>query len=398
MPRPFRYGTCREKSGTPYPTRPARHQSREKIFLIARVIPLTPLRWKRAGYGCSLRISHTCFRLAFAVFPLRVNGNARFDCHIWLPSGESAIIPARFQTERESRHMDNTGKKTDTRKKKDDIKWHPAFVIALQGTLLEYSDDLYYKFEHPLTTDPLKIDFLVVKKRPETVIGKQIAAIFRQENVIEYKRPGDSLSADEFHKTLAKTLLYKVFTKGVEISDLTLSFVVARKPVTLEKHLRGMFGYAMRETHPGISIVTGAMMPIQIVNVSKLSDDENLWLRNLNRNLPQENMRWVGNLDRKYGKRLEMGAYLHVVLTANQDKLNKEDFNMLTPRTRKIIEEIGWGEQWRQKYTKIGREEGKLEGKLEDARAMFAEGDSLAKMSRVTKIPLKRLKKELQAL
>ena len=33
--------------------------------------------------------------------------------------------------------------------------------------------------------------------------------------------------------------------------------------------------------------------------------------------------------------------------------------------------------------------------RLEDARAMFAEGGSLAKISRVTKIPVKTLKKKL---
>jgi predicted transposase/invertase (TIGR01784 family) len=100
---------------------------------------------------------------------------------------------------------------------------------------------------------------------------------------------------------------------------------------------------------------------------------------------------------------------MYAVLTANQDKLNKEDFFMLTARTRKIFEEIGWMEQWRQKATlegrlegrregKLeGRREGKLEGKLEDARAMFQEGISLTKIARITRIPLKRLKKELQA-
>jgi predicted transposase YdaD len=72
---------------------------------------------------------------------------------------------------------------------------------------------------------------------------------------------------------------------------------------------------------------------------------------------------------------------------------------MLTARTRKIMEEIGWGEQLRQKGRIEGIETGKLEGietgKLEDARAMIAEGDSLEKIARVTKIPIKTLKTKL---
>ena len=76
---------------------------------------------------------------------------------------------------------------------------------------------------------------------------------------------------------------------------------------------------------------------------------------------------------------------------------------MLTKEFCRTIEEIGLGAKWRQegfeegelKGIKKGIEKGIEEGKLEDARAMFAEGDSLAKISRVTKIPAKTLKKKL---
>jgi hypothetical protein len=37
--------------------------------------------------------------------------------------------------------------------------------------------------------EPLRIDVLVIKKRPEVVVKKQIAEIFRQENIVEYKNP-----------------------------------------------------------------------------------------------------------------------------------------------------------------------------------------------------------------
>ena len=70
---------------------------------------------------------------------------------------------------------------------------------------------------------------------------------------------------------------------------------------------------------------------------------------------------------------------------------------MLTARTRKIIEESDLGVMLRQEGRQEGHQEGLKEGRLKDARAMFAEGDSLTKIARVTKIPVKRLKKELQA-
>ena len=40
----------------------------------------------------------------------------------------------------------------EANKSKKGIQWHPAFVVALQGLLIDYSDVLEYKLEHPLTT------------------------------------------------------------------------------------------------------------------------------------------------------------------------------------------------------------------------------------------------------
>jgi hypothetical protein len=303
--------------------------------------------------------------------------------------------------------MDDTEKKKDTK----GIPWHPAFVVALQATLIDYRDDLEYELEHPLTSEPLRIDVLVVKKRPEAVVKRQIAEIFRQYNIVEYKSPSDSLSINEFHKAFARANLYKALTRKVEVPELTLSFVVASYPRGLFHYLQKTLGYGVAERHSGIHVVTGAMMPIQIINTVKLSEEENIWLRNLNRNLAEEGLRWLRRLEREYGKLIDPGAYLYAVLTANQDKLSKEDFLMLTARTRKIIEEIGWGEEWRRKGELKGRQEGELKGrqegrlegrqegelkgKLETARAMFTEGDSIEKIARVTGISRKTLKAKL---
>ena len=69
----------------------------------------------------------------------------------------------------------------------------------------------------------------------------------------------------------------------------------------------------------------------------------------------------------------------------------------LTPRTCKILEKIGWADKWRKNARLEGLLEGRLEGKLETARAMFAEGDNLAKISRVTGISRRTLKAKLAA-
>ena len=302
--------------------------------------------------------------------------------------------------------MNGNNGDSEKKKNREGIQWHPAFVEALQATLIDYSDVLEYKLEHPLNTGPLRIDILVVKKRPEAVIRRQIAGIFRLDNIVEYKSPTDTLSVNEFHKAFARAHLYKALA-DVDVTDLTLSFVIAAHPRELFRHLRGTLGYAVQERHPGVFVVTGAMMPIQIIDIRKLSEEENLWLQNLNRNLSGERLRWIHNMKRECGMRLNLGAYLHAVFTANQETLkellSKEEYRMLTAEMCKTLEEIGWGEKWRQegrqeglqKGLQKGLQEGFEEGRLKDARAMFAEGDSLEKIARITEIPLETLKAKL---
>jgi hypothetical protein len=185
----------------------------------------------------------------------------------------------------------------DTQKKNEEIQWHPAFVVAIQGLLIDYSDALEYRLEHPLNEKPLRIDFLVIKKRPDVVIKRQIAEIFRLENILEYKSPTDYLSVNEFHKALARTHLYKALSPKVDIADMTLSFVCSTHPRELFGHLRKTLGCTVEESHSGIFLVTGALLPIQIIDIRKLSEEENLWLQNLSLNMPEENARWVSRLE-----------------------------------------------------------------------------------------------------
>ena len=298
---------------------------------------------------------------------------------------------------------------TDIKKKKkgkDDIQWHPAFVVALKLTLIDYDDVLEYKLEHPLNTGSLKIDVMVVKKRPDAVIKKQVAEIFRKENIIEYKSPADSLTVDEFYRAFTRAMLHKVLDK-VDIADMTLSFVVAVHPRELFKHLRNKLGYTAEERHPGVYVMKGAMMPIQIIDIRELSEEENTWIRSLNRNLSEKNLLWAQDMKEKYDNRVDMNAWLQAVFTANHQAIkeifSREGNNMLAKEFRRTIEEIGLGAIWRQegfeegelKGIKKGIEKGIEEGKLEDARAMFAEGFDIKIISRVTKIPAKTLKKKL---
>ena len=296
------------------------------------------------------------------------------------------------------RLMEDNGKKKETK----GIQWHPAFVVALQALLIDYSDVLEYRLEHPLTTGALRLDVLVVKKRPDAVVKRQIAEIFRRHNIMEYKSPTDNLSVNEFYKSFGRACIYKALD-DVEIADLTLSFVVASRPRELFRHLRGWFGCTVNETHPGVFVVAGTIMPIQIIDIRKLSDEENLWLRNLDRNLSEKNLLWAHGMKKKHGARLDLNAWLQAVFAANHKAIegiiSKEGNSMLTAEFCETIEKIGLGAKWRQEGIEKGIEEGIEKGiekgKLDAARAMLSEGLNMEVISRVTKIPIKTLKKKL---
>jgi hypothetical protein len=143
-------------------------------------------------------------------------------------------------------------------------------------------------------------------------IKKNIGFIFRKENIVEYKSPDDHVSVRDFYHVYGYAGIYQSM-KGKDIRDLTLTFVGSRHPRDLLKHLEKERGYHVEERWPGIYIVDGDIMPIQIIDSRKLSIRENKWLRSLNRKLgKQEKLRIIKEIARQ-GKRTELRAYYYVI-------------------------------------------------------------------------------------
>ena len=88
------------------------------------------------------------------------------------------------------------------------LKWHTAFLPAIQLELYDYLDSLEFRCEYQLTTEPLRIDLLIIKKPKDLIIKKNIGRIFRTENILEYKSPVDNLSIKDFLKVYAYANLY----------------------------------------------------------------------------------------------------------------------------------------------------------------------------------------------
>lgn len=159
----------------------------------------------------------------------------------------------------------------------DNIQWHPAFCSAMELELRENREDLIYEREHNLSKMPLKIDFLVIKKKADAVIKNEIGDFFLGNNIFEFKSPGDDLNAGTFYKALSYACLYKAEKEGTAESldaDITISVVREQKPAKLLGQLEER--YAVTEKAGGIYRVSGALFPMQVLVTKELDRESHV--------------------------------------------------------------------------------------------------------------------------
>ena len=198
--------------------------------------------------------------------------------------------------------------------------WHPAFVQAIEHELEDYLDVLTFESEHQLTTEPLKIDVLIIKKEKNVVIEKNIARIFRTCNVVEYKSPRDRATIESYHKTHCYARLYASLNK-IDINEMSVTVVATRHPRKLFAFLKKQ--YTLQHVGQGIYLVQGDTCPTQVIVSEELSEDDNLWLNNLRDDLTTEQLdRVVAAAENKSG----IDAYTYAIGAANIETM--EDLQM----------------------------------------------------------------------
>ena len=171
------------------------------------------------------------------------------------------------------------------------LQWHPAFCAGVQIELAEAGADLTFIREYQLGRKPKQVDLLVIKKEGTQRIRKNIGRIFRRHNIVEYKSPKDSLSVDDFYKVYGYACFYKSDVKtaeSVDMDELTITFACHRYPAKLFRHLREKRKFQIRKVEEGIYYIIGDYLPIQILLLNRLPEEENLWLRNLTDHLSGE--------------------------------------------------------------------------------------------------------------
>jgi len=270
--------------------------------------------------------------------------------------------------------------KKDTEHK---LHWHPAFLQAIQVELIDYKDVLEFKEEYSLTTEPLRIDLLIIKKPKELTIDKNFARIFRSDNILEYKSPEDYLSVKDFWKVYAYSNLYASITQGVELSDITLTLVDSRHPRKLLRYLTEARGYTVEETSPGIYEVKGDYLPIQIIEAKKLSKKDNLCLKSLKKGLNENGLRAILKEGEKWARETNIDAYMDIVLRANKKTLS-EVYNMTAPTLEEILTEMGLAPKL--------MERGRVQGQEKTARNLLGMGMPIEDIARASELPIEKVR------
>ena len=279
--------------------------------------------------------------------------------------------------------MDNTYNISKTPAK---IHWHPAFLQAIKQELFDYRDSLEYKYEYQLTAEPLRIDLLIIKKPKDLAIQKNIARIFRTDNLLEYKSPKDKLSVKDFLKVYAYANLYAAITPHVELADITITFIENRHPRKLIAYLTDIRGYKVEEPFPGIYLVTGDYIPMQIIETKKLSERENLWLKSLTNDLEIPHLNDILERSSQNEQALSLDAYFNVLIHANPEVF-LEVLKMNTATFEEVFTKAGIIPQWIER----GIERGIKQEKEKTALNLLARGIPIDEVAHITELPVEKI-------
>ena len=173
-------------------------------------------------------------------------------------------------------------------KKREKLQWHEPFTAATKLALREDRDLFVFEDDYTLSSKPLKIDLLIIRKIADAEPRNEIAKIFRKYNILEYKSPGNALNIDTWFKTIAYASLYKSLGSRVDerkAEEITITLIREKRPSGLFSVLKNRFDISVREAYPGIWYFTGnTQFPTQFIETGRLDSRMNNWLRCLTRN------------------------------------------------------------------------------------------------------------------
>lgn len=215
------------------------------------------------------------------------------------------------------------------------VQWHPPFYAGIQIELEEEADNLIFENEHQLSTKPLGIDILIIKKDPDIPVRKNIGRIFRQYNIVEYKSGTDYLGIDDFYKVYAYASLYKSLAEHeneIKTEEMTITFISHRYPYKLKKYLEKKRNYYFVKS----DAIEGNDFVMQLIVTSQISKEENLWFWSMSNSVIDKET--VGKLISEYEKNKNKKQYesvMDLIVRTNKKVFGLEDEGMC-----KALEEL----------------------------------------------------------
>ncbi|MDR0670097.1 MAG: hypothetical protein LBF95_08445, partial [Treponema sp.] len=220
-------------------------------------------------------------------------------------------------------------------------------------------NSLSFEFEYLLNSEPLRIDAVIIRKKPGTRIDIPIGAMFRLVNIVEYKSPGDYLSLADYQRVGAYARLYSA-REGTPTRDMTITFVVGRYPRKLISYLRNNYGYEVKEEWPGIHYIRGDIFGMQVVESGK-ARGEGGWLKDLRGGLNGEQLKEIIERGERMPRGTPISAYMYMVIQANAAGA-KEMAAMSGAALEKVMRECGFIEKWETEGMEKGLERGLQKG------------------------------------
>ena len=264
------------------------------------------------------------------------------------------------------------------------IQWHAPFAAATRLQLREDKDLFVFEEEYRLSSKPLEMDLLIIKKVSDAEPKNEIAKIFRTHNIVEYKSPGDKLNIDTWYKTIAYAGLYKSLgehTDARKAEDITVTLIREKKPAHLFALLRSQYGIEIQERYEGIYYLTGKVLfPTQFIETARLRKGANTWLQFLTKNTTSEmfnSFMEQSDLLREQGEIGYADAIVGLMIQSNTqifDIIQKEKTQMVTPTLARFIlqEEI---EEYEAQLAKKEKEIAKMDKAIEKIDILIAKKD-----------------------
>ena len=161
-------------------------------------------------------------------------------------------------------------------------QWHPQFVMSLKEALSDaLPGDVEIIPELALSSKPLDIDVVVVKKSKSARLRHPLADIFRTYNLFEFKNPDDRLESNDYDKGMAIARLYKVIKheKMLTLDEITMTFISTRYPRAMFDMIRSR-GLTLHRGNPipGIYRVEGEPILAQVIVIKEFLGPEEAYM------------------------------------------------------------------------------------------------------------------------